>query len=193
MRPKDNEYVFYDGPPFPTGSPHVGTLLASVIKDMVPRYWTMRGFRVERRFGWDTHGLPIEMQVERQLGISGPQEIAAYGIDRFNEACRALVTTNTENWSRVIRRVGPLGRHGKRLQDHGHLVHGKRLVGLPPTVGQGTGLPRLQGDALLLGRRHPAFQLRSEPRIPGHRRPFDHGASSRLSTPTGRWQPAIGC
>jgi isoleucyl-tRNA synthetase len=76
------------------------------MKDMVPRYWTMRGYRVERRFGWDTHGLPIEMQVERQLGISGPQEIAAYGIDRFNEACRALVTTNTETWSRVIRRVG---------------------------------------------------------------------------------------
>ena len=106
IRPHDNEYVFYDGPPFPTGSPHYGTLLASVIKDMVPRYWTMRGYRVERRFGWDTHGLPIEMQVEKQLGISGPQEIAAYGIDRFNEACRALVTTNTENWNRVIRRVG---------------------------------------------------------------------------------------
>ncbi len=106
IRPKDNEYVFYDGPPFPTGTPHFGTLLASVIKDMVPRYWTMRGYRVERRFGWDTHGLPIEMQVEKQLGISGPQEIAAYGVDRFNEACRALVTTNTENWSRVIRRVG---------------------------------------------------------------------------------------
>jgi isoleucyl-tRNA synthetase len=106
MRPRDNEYVFYDGPPFPTGSPHHGTLLASVIKDMVPRYWTMRGYRVERRFGWDTHGLPIEMQVEKQLGISGPKEIAAYGIDRFNEACRALVTTNTETWSRVIRRVG---------------------------------------------------------------------------------------
>ncbi|HKY48116.1 MAG TPA: isoleucine--tRNA ligase [Acidimicrobiia bacterium] len=106
IRPRDQEYVFYDGPPFPTGSPHFGTLLASVIKDMVPRYWTMRGYRVERRFGWDTHGLPIEMQVERHLGISGPKEIADYGIDRFNEACRALVTTNTETWSRVIRRVG---------------------------------------------------------------------------------------
>jgi len=63
-RPADNEYIFYDGPPFPTGSPHFGNLLAGVIKDMVPRYWTMRGYRVERRFGWDTHGLPIEMDVE---------------------------------------------------------------------------------------------------------------------------------
>jgi len=106
IRPADNEYVFYDGPPFPTGSPHFGTLLASVIKDVVPRYWTMRGHRVERRFGWDTHGLPIEMEVEKQLGISGPQEIAAYGVDRFNEACRDLVNTNTETWRRVIRRVG---------------------------------------------------------------------------------------
>jgi isoleucyl-tRNA synthetase len=106
IRPQENEYVFYDGPPFPTGSPHFGTLLASVIKDVVPRYWTMRGHRVERRFGWDTHGLPIEMEVEKQLGISGPKEIAAYGIDRFNEACRELVDANTETWRRVIRRVG---------------------------------------------------------------------------------------
>lgn len=106
MRPVDNEYVFYDGPPFPTGSPHFGTLLASVIKDVVPRYWTMKGYRVERRFGWDTHGLPTEMQVEKELGISGPKQIAEYGIDRFNEACRRHVTTNTETWRRVIRKIG---------------------------------------------------------------------------------------
>ena len=105
-RPADNEYVFYDGPPFPTGSPHYGNLLAGVIKDVVPRYWTMRGFRVERRFGWDTHGLPIEMEVEKALGISGPRQIAEFGIDRFNEACRDLVATNTESWERVTARVG---------------------------------------------------------------------------------------
>ncbi|MCZ6455875.1 MAG: class I tRNA ligase family protein [Actinobacteria bacterium] len=83
-RPENNEYVFYDGPPFPTGSPHYGNLLAGVIKDMVPRYWTMRGYRVERRFGWDTHGLPIEMEVEKRLGISGPSDINEYGVARFN-------------------------------------------------------------------------------------------------------------
>ena len=71
MRPADSEYSFYDGPPFPTGSPHYGNLLAGVIKDIVPRYWTMRGHRVERRFGWDTHGLPIEMEVERNSGSRG--------------------------------------------------------------------------------------------------------------------------
>ena len=106
LRPADNEYVFYDGPPFPTGSPHYGNLLAGVIKDMVPRYWTMRGYRVERRFGWDTHGLPIEMEVEKRLGISGPSEIAAYGIARFNEECRREVQTNTEAWENLTERVG---------------------------------------------------------------------------------------
>jgi isoleucyl-tRNA synthetase len=106
QRPADREYVFYDGPPFPTGSPHYGNLLAGVIKDIVPRYWTMRGHRVERRFGWDTHGLPVEMEVEKQLGLSGPHQIADFGIDRYNAACRAQVEANTENWERVTRRLG---------------------------------------------------------------------------------------
>jgi isoleucyl-tRNA synthetase len=105
-RPADREYIFYDGPPFPTGSPHYGNLLAGVIKDMVPRYWTMRGYRVERRFGWDTHGLPIEMEVEKRLGISGPRQIAEYGVDRFNEAARGLVQANTENWEVLTERIG---------------------------------------------------------------------------------------
>ncbi len=105
-RPADNEYIFYDGPPFPTGSPHYGNLLAGVIKDMVPRYWTMRGYRVERRFGWDTHGLPIEMEVEKRLGISGPKAIAEYGVDRFNEAARSVVQANTENWEALTERIG---------------------------------------------------------------------------------------
>jgi len=105
-RPADHEYIFYDGPPFPTGSPHYGNLLAGVIKDMVPRYWTMRGYRVERRFGWDTHGLPIEMEVEKRLGISGPRAIADYGVDRFNEAARSVVQANTENWEVLTERIG---------------------------------------------------------------------------------------
>jgi isoleucyl-tRNA synthetase len=105
-RPEDREYIFYDGPPFPTGSPHYGNLLAGVIKDMVPRYWTMRGYRVERRFGWDTHGLPIEMELEKRLGISGPRAIAEFGVDRFNEAARTLVQANTENWEVLTERIG---------------------------------------------------------------------------------------
>jgi len=99
-------FRFYDGPPFPTGSPHYGNLLAGVIKDIVPRYWTMRGFYVERRFGWDVHGLPIEMEVQKELGLEDPQQIDEYGIGKFNEACRSQVQTNTENWERVTRKIG---------------------------------------------------------------------------------------
>ncbi len=84
----DNEFVFYDGPPFANGLPHYGHLLTGYVKDAVPRYQTMRGRRVERRFGWDCHGLPAEVQAEKELGISGHPEINAFGIDRFNDACR---------------------------------------------------------------------------------------------------------
>ena len=99
-------FRFYDGPPFPTGSPHYGNLLAGVIKDIIPRYWTMRGYYVERRFGWDVHGLPIEMEVQKLLELEDPSDIEAYGIDKFNEACRAQVQTNTENWERITRKIG---------------------------------------------------------------------------------------
>ena len=71
-RPSDREYTFYDGPPVTTGRPHYGHILAGVIKDIVPRYWTMRGYRIERRFGWDTHGLPIEMEVQNSSGSADP-------------------------------------------------------------------------------------------------------------------------
>lgn len=99
-------YSFYDGPPFATGLPHYGHMVASSIKDTVARYWTMRGHYVERRFGWDTHGLPIEMETEKTLGLSGPQSIREYGIDKFNEACRSGVLQYTREWRRVIRRLG---------------------------------------------------------------------------------------
>ncbi|MFQ5948320.1 MAG: class I tRNA ligase family protein, partial [Acidimicrobiia bacterium] len=105
-RPIDREFTFYDGPPFPTGSPHYGNLLAGVLKDVVPRYWTMRGYRVERRFGWDTHGLPIEMEVQQDLGLKGPADVERFGVDAFNEACRARVETNTETWEAITRRMG---------------------------------------------------------------------------------------
>ncbi|MBA2320210.1 MAG: isoleucine--tRNA ligase, partial [Deltaproteobacteria bacterium] len=105
-RPAERAYVFYDGPPFATGLPHYGHLVASTIKDVVPRYWAMRGYKVERRFGWDTHGLPIEMLVEKQLGLSGPASIREYGVAAFNEACRAAVLKYTDEWERSIGRLG---------------------------------------------------------------------------------------
>ena len=106
MRPADSEYTFYDGPPFATGSPHYGHILQGVVKDIVPRYWTMRGHRVERRFGWDTHGLPVEMEVQKLLGVSGPREIEELGVGRFNEAARDLVNNTTTDWYDITRRIG---------------------------------------------------------------------------------------
>jgi isoleucyl-tRNA synthetase len=106
LRPADSEYTFYDGPPFATGSPHYGHILQGVVKDIIPRYWTMQGHRVERRFGWDTHGLPVEMEVEKQLGVSGPRQINELGVAEFNAACRAMVEQTTEEWETITRRIG---------------------------------------------------------------------------------------
>ena len=100
----DNEYVFYDGPPFANGLPHYGHLLTGFVKDAVPRYQTMRGRRVERRFGWDCHGLPAEMEAEKELEVSGRAGIIEYGIDRFNDYCRALVQRTTDAWERYVTR-----------------------------------------------------------------------------------------
>ena len=99
---ESKRFIFYDGPPFATGLPHYGHMVASTIKDIVPRYWSMRGYRVERRFGWDTHGLPIEMLVEQKLGLSGPTSIKEYGVANFNEACRENVLRYTEEWRKVL-------------------------------------------------------------------------------------------
>ncbi len=99
-----NEFVFYDGPPFANGLPHYGHLLTGYVKDAIPRYQTMRGRRVERRFGWDCHGLPAEVQAEKELGISGHPEISAFGIDRFNDACRTSVLQYTNEWRAYVNR-----------------------------------------------------------------------------------------
>ncbi len=101
----DNEFVFYDGPPFANGMPHFGHLLTSYVKDIVPRYQTLRGRRVERRFGWDCHGLPAEMEAQKELGVSSRAEIEAHGVDNFNEYCRGSVLRYTEQWQEIIHRA----------------------------------------------------------------------------------------
>ena len=98
------EFVFYDGPPFANGLPHYGHLLTGYVKDVVPRYRTMRGDRVERRFGWDTHGLPAEVEAERQLGIKHKNEITEMGIEEFNDACRTSVLRYTHEWRDYVTR-----------------------------------------------------------------------------------------
>jgi isoleucyl-tRNA synthetase len=99
-----NEYVFYDGPPFANGLPHYGHLLTGYAKDVVPRYQTMRGRRVERRFGWDCHGLPAEVEAEKQLGISTKAEILEMGVDKFNAVCHDSVLRYTQDWERYVTR-----------------------------------------------------------------------------------------
>lgn len=100
------EYIFYDGPPFATGLPHFGHFIPSTIKDIIPRYQTMRGKHVERRFGWDCHGLPVENLIEKELGINSKHEIEEYGVANFNDKCRASVLKYTGEWRKTITRMG---------------------------------------------------------------------------------------
>lgn len=107
LRDAEKSYVFYDGPPFATGMPHYGHLLASTTKDVIPRYWTMKGYRVERVWGWDCHGLPIEHMIEKNLGIKGGKKgIEELGIDKFNQACRSEVLRLDSEWEKIIGRLG---------------------------------------------------------------------------------------
>ena len=106
-RPIDKSYVFYDGPPFITGNPHHGTLLSSIVKDAVPRYWTMNGYRVERRWGWDCHGLPAENFVEKQLGITDRRDIGTkWSLEDYIIKARESMVANSETWRATIDRVG---------------------------------------------------------------------------------------
>ena len=107
QRPIDKSYVFYDGPPFITGMPHHGTLLSSIVKDAVPRFWTMKGYRVERRWGWDCHGLPAENFVEKQLGITDRRDIGTkWSLEDYIKKARESMVANSEEWRATIDRCG---------------------------------------------------------------------------------------
>ncbi|KAK5974938.1 Isoleucyl-tRNA synthetase, partial [Trichostrongylus colubriformis] len=99
-------YTFYDGPPFATGLPHYGHILAGTIKDVVTRWAHQNGYYVERRFGWDTHGLPVEYEVDKTLGIKGPSDIYAMGIDKYNAECRGIVMRYANEWEETVTRMG---------------------------------------------------------------------------------------
>jgi|AntRauTorckE6833_2_1112554.scaffolds.fasta_scaffold00198_11 isoleucyl-tRNA synthetase len=102
----NGDYVFYDGPPFATGTPHYGHIVGSVMKDVVPRFWTMQGYRVERRWGWDCHGLPIENIVEKEMGTESKKDIVDTGIEEFNMSCQTKVLKYADEWRRVIDKLG---------------------------------------------------------------------------------------
>ena len=112
-------FAFYDGPPFATGLPHYGHLVASVLKDVVPRFWSMKGYSVERRWGWDCHGLPVENEAQKELGLNDAREIEDIGIVAFNQACRDIVLRYTGEWRGTIRRLGRWVDHdnGYRTMD----------------------------------------------------------------------------
>ena len=104
---KDNPpYIFYDGPPFATGLPHHGHLVGSTLKDIIPRYYTMKGFYVQRRFGWDCHGLPIEHEIDKSLGMSASEAVEKLGIKGYNDECRGIVQRYTTEWQKTITRIG---------------------------------------------------------------------------------------
>jgi isoleucyl-tRNA synthetase len=100
------KYSFYDGPPFASGTPHYGHIVQSVSKDVIPRYWTMKGKRVKRKWGWDCHGLPIELLAEKELGITNKHQIEEIGVAKFNETCRSMVMSYVSEWEKVISRLG---------------------------------------------------------------------------------------
>ncbi len=100
------DYIFYDGPPFATGLPHYGHFVASIMKDAVPRYWAMKGYHVDRRWGWDCHGLPVENLAEKEKGLKNRQDIEKLGVDNFNEYCESIVMRYANEWKAIIRRLG---------------------------------------------------------------------------------------
>ena len=105
-RPAERLFSFYEGPPTANGNPGVHHVLARAFKDLIPRYRTMRGYRVPRKGGWDTHGLPVELEVERELGLTSKQEIEAYGVEAFNERCKQSVFRYVAEWERMTDRIG---------------------------------------------------------------------------------------
>src|SRR5207253_2606091 len=103
---EDKLYSFFEGPPTANGKPGIHHVLARVFKDAFPRFWTMRGYRVPRKGGWDTHGLPVELEVERALGLKSKPEIEAYGVEAFNKRCRESVWGYLQDWQRMTERIG---------------------------------------------------------------------------------------
>jgi isoleucyl-tRNA synthetase len=170
------EFVFYDGPPFATGTPHYGHLLAGTIKDIVPRYWSMRGYTVERRFGWDCHGLPIENLAQDALGLNGAPDIRKRGVGEFNEQCRSMVQRYVGEWRAIVTRMGrwvdfdddyktmdPAFMESvwwvfKQLWDKGRIYRAHRIV--PYSYKLSTPLSNLEASANYQDVQDPAITVR---------------------------------
>ena len=152
------------GRPSPTASPTTAISSPSFVKDLVPRYQTMRGKMVERRFGWDCHGLPAELHSETELKLSGRRDIIEYGVARFNEHCRDVGDAVPERLGILRQPRGALGRLRERLPHHGPLLHGEHHVGLQTALGQGADLRGLPRRPLFLGGADAALAFRDAAR-----------------------------
>ena len=164
-------FVFYEGPPTANGMPHPGHCLTRAIKDLFPRYKTMQGYRCERKAGWDTHGLPVEVEVCKELGIHSKEEIEAYGIEPFIQKCQASVWRYMQEWERLTERLGFLGESRRGVRHLPPKLHRERLVEPQKPVRPRPAVPRPQ-DRLVVGpRRHRPLGRRSGPRLPRSGRP----------------------
>ena len=184
-----NEYVFYDGPPFANGLPHYGHLLTGYVKDVVPRYQTMRGRRVERRFGWDTHGLPAEVEAERQLGHQAQVRDRRHGHRGVQRRLPGIGAALHPRVAGVRHPAGPLGRLRQRLQDPRPGLHGVRDVGLQDVVGQGLDLRGLPGALVLHALRDAAVGDRDQD---GRHLPVPAGPGGDGVAPAAVRRPAAG-
>ena len=151
------EYVFYEGPPTANGRPGVHHVLARAFKDMFPRYKIMRGYHVSRRGGWDTHGLPVEIEVEKQLGFNNKQQIEEYGIDKFNELCRKSVFTYIQDWEKLTDRIAFWVDLETAYVTYDKRIHRIGLVDSEKFLGEGPALQGLQDRAVLPALRHASF------------------------------------
>ena len=211
-------YIFYDGPPFATGLPHHGHIVASTIKDIVPRYWTMKGRYVMRRFGWDCHGLPIEHEIDKKLNMSAQQAVEEMGVAGYNDQCRAIVDRYTSEWRQTITRLGrwvdfdndyktmdPWYMESvwwvlKQLWDKGLVYQGSRVM--PVSTELGTPLSNFEANLNYQDVQDPAitvlFKLADEdaylsapgPPRPGRCPPTSASASVPISTTSRSGMPS---
>ncbi|MBL7666141.1 MAG: isoleucine--tRNA ligase [Bacteriovoracaceae bacterium] len=180
---KNKPYIFYDGPPFATGLPHHGHLVANTLKDVIPRYFTMRGRYVDRRFGWDCHGLPIEHEIDKKLGMSAHDAVAKLGVRKYNEECRGIVSRYTQEWEKTISRLGrwvdfendyktmdlsfmeSVWWVFKQCWDKGLIYQGNKVV--PFSTALGTALSNFEANLNYQDTQDPAvtvlFKLQDEP------------------------------
>lgn len=180
-------YSFYDGPPFATGLPHYGHLLAGILKDIVPRYWTMRGYHIPRRFGWDCHGLPVEYEINKKLELDSRKQTLALGIDKYNAECRSIVKRYSEEWKATVRRIGrwvdmedpyytmdasfmqSVWWVFRQLWDKGLVYEGHKV--LPYSVGVSTPLSNFEANLNYKDVQDPAITVRCRAK-----KPADDGA-----------------